>query len=64
MPMCYNGKDDFFEPAEWNYSDYEVGCAKKWNVKPRPWMAEIIYGGKDLNAASNIVFRLLLIEKA
>jgi lysosomal Pro-X carboxypeptidase len=57
MPMCNNGKDDFFEPTDWNYKEYELKCEAKWKVKPRPWMAEIMYGGKNLQAASNIVFR-------
>lgn len=57
MPFCYDGVSDFFEPADWNFEEYAENCHQKWGVYPRPMMAPKIYGGKELSAASNIVFR-------
>ncbi|ROT76904.1 hypothetical protein C7M84_004489 [Penaeus vannamei] len=56
MPFCYDGVNDFFEPADWNFEEYAENCHQKWGVYPRPMMAPKIYGGKELSAASNIVF--------
>ena len=57
MPMCSDGVNDMFEPAAWNLTQYADKCREKWGVLPRPnWVIEQ-YGGKDLSAASNIIFR-------
>lgn len=56
--MCSDNVGDIFENASWNYDAYAKECQRKWSVTPRPNMAEIIYGGRDISAASNIVFRL------
>lgn len=57
MPFCYDGKKDFFEPSKWNFTAYSENCYKKWKVMPRPFMPQTVYGGKNIKAASNIVFR-------
>ena len=49
-----------FEPkwnGTWNENAVAEECQKKWKVKLRPHMADIMYGSKKLEAASNIVFR-------
>ena len=56
MPMCFDNVNDMFEKAEWNYTEYAMGCHKRWKVVPRPEMANLMYGEKDIQAASNIIF--------
>ena len=46
-----------FEPKEWDKTAVTEECKKKWKVTPRFRMADIMYGSKKLEAASNIVFR-------
>jgi hypothetical protein len=48
-----------FEPSDWNLTQYSEDCIKKFGVKPQPYLAENLYGGRarDIIAASNIVFR-------
>ena len=58
MPICFNGgAEDMFEPQLWNKTTIVKGCQDKWKVTPRLNMADIMYGAKKLEAASNIVFR-------
>ena len=57
MPMCFDNVNDMFEKAEWNYTEYAMGCQKRWKVTPRPEMANLMYGEKDVYGASNIIFR-------
>lgn len=58
MPMCTNGgADDVFEPYPWDFEAYADYCENKYGVRPTTDLVEKQYGGKDLRAASNIVFR-------
>ena len=58
MPICFKGSPtDMFEPQNWNLTVVEKDCQDRWNVTPRPQMADINYGSKNLHASSNIVFR-------
>lgn len=57
MPFCYDGKQDFFEPTPWDLQKYSQECNNKFGLQPRPYMVNKIYGGKNISAASNIVFR-------
>ena len=61
MPICFKGgAKDMFEPqwnGTWNETAVAEECKKKWKVKLRRHMADIMYGSKKLEAASNIVFR-------
>merc|ERR1712080_637334 len=41
---------------------YTKECQNTWGVTPRPQMADIMYGGRDLSAASNIVFSNGLLD--
>jgi len=57
MPICSDGVNDMFEPNPWNLTQVIAECRKRWNVSPRPrWVVEQ-YGGKNISAASNIIFR-------
>ncbi|XP_069939974.1 lysosomal Pro-X carboxypeptidase isoform X2 [Cherax quadricarinatus] len=62
MPFCYNGVEDFFEPAPWDFKSFAQTCYQTWGVYPRPFMAVHMYGGKDISAASNIVFTNGLLD--
>lgn len=57
MPFCTNGVDDIFEPFPWDFESYAQQCAEYYGVKPTTDAIEKAYGGKNLKAASNIVFR-------
>lgn len=57
MPMCSDGQADMFEPQAWNFAHYSDGCHKRWGVRPSEQRAVLMYGGKELSTASNIVFR-------
>ncbi len=57
MPMCSDGVDDMFEPQPWNYNNYMKGCIDQFHVPPLPEMPLLMYGGKNISAHSNIVFR-------
>ena len=57
MPICSDGVNDMFEANPWNLTQVTAECRKRWNVSPRPrWVVEQ-YGGKNISAASNIIFR-------
>ncbi|XP_071125311.1 lysosomal Pro-X carboxypeptidase-like [Mytilus edulis] len=62
MPTCSNGKDDMFEPVEWNFDAYSKQCQKQWSVTPRPMWPIIQYGGKNITTASNIIFSNGLLD--
>lgn len=57
MPMCSNGVDDIFEEKPWNFEETSKYCFFKYGVLPIDDLIEKVYGGKNLNAASNIIFR-------
>lgn len=56
MPDCTDGKNDMFYPRAWNESDYRENCKKSFNVDPDMDSAIRQYGGKNLEAYSNIIF--------
>lgn len=57
MPMCSDGVTDMFEPTPWNFTAFGENCLQQYGLRPRINMAEIIYGGRNIRASSNIVFR-------
>lgn len=57
MPMCFDGVNDMFEKAAWNETAFIADCQARWKVTPRIKMADIMYGSKSLQGASNIIFR-------
>jgi len=57
MPMCSNGIKDIFEKKPWNFEENARYCFKTYGVQPSIYTIEKTYGGKNLIAASNIIFR-------
>ena len=57
MPMCSDGVTDMFEPQSWNLTQFAAECKKQWGVNTRPNWAITEYGGKNITASSNIIFR-------
>jgi len=56
MPMCADGMHDMFLPSPWNLSAVMTSCSTTYGVTPRPsWIVEL-YGGKNIETASNIIF--------
>ncbi|XP_050520084.1 lysosomal Pro-X carboxypeptidase [Daktulosphaira vitifoliae] len=62
MPMCSNGIKDIFENSPWNISEYTQQCFNKYGVRPALNTIEKIYGGKNLNGVSNIIFSNGLLD--
>ena len=62
MPFCFDNVKDMFEKSEWNYTQFARDCHKKWNTMPRPDMADLMYGERRLQGASNIVFTNGLLD--
>lgn len=62
MPFCYDGINDMFEPHPWNLQEVAKDCLAKWGVVPRPEMANMMFGGRKLEGASNIVFSNGLLD--
>jgi lysosomal Pro-X carboxypeptidase len=62
MPFCYDGVNDMFEASKWDVRQFSKDCLRDWNVVPRPNMANLMYGGRNLDAASNIVFSNGLLD--
>jgi len=62
MPMCADGVNDMFEKEPWNLEKYSEACMKKWKTKPRPMMASMMYGGRNITSSSNIVFSNGLLD--
>lgn len=56
MPMCNNGTD-MFEPSDWNFTSWSQFCYDSFQVRPRLDWATTVYGGTNIGAASNIIFR-------
>lgn len=58
IPFCTKGdEDDIFESFSWDFESYAQHCENTYGYKPTTDMVEKEYGGKDLRAASNILFR-------
>ncbi|RWS14071.1 lysosomal Pro-X carboxypeptidase-like protein, partial [Dinothrombium tinctorium] len=56
MPVCSDGVQDMFFHRPWNITQVKIDCLKQWKVLPEPFKAELIFGGKNISAASNIIF--------
>eukprot|EP00192_Tetraselmis_astigmatica_P002928 CAMPEP_0117662848 /NCGR_PEP_ID=MMETSP0804-20121206/8269_1 /TAXON_ID=1074897 /ORGANISM="Tetraselmis astigmatica, Strain CCMP880" /LENGTH=600 /DNA_ID=CAMNT_0005469769 /DNA_START=243 /DNA_END=2046 /DNA_ORIENTATION=- len=55
-PMSRDGVVDMFWGQSWDQEAFERGCLDKYGVQPRPYWAVTDFGGRDMAAASNIVF--------
>lgn len=61
MPMCTNGSGMFYN-MDWDFNSYAQQCKQKWGVTPRENWISLNYWGKDLKAASNIIFSNGLLD--
>ncbi|CAL8093399.1 unnamed protein product [Calicophoron daubneyi] len=55
-PMCSNGISDMFPPNDWDPDAYSDKCFRNYGLRPRMNWSEVQFWGKNLKAASNIVF--------
>ncbi|KAJ8955716.1 hypothetical protein NQ318_008588 [Aromia moschata] len=56
MPLC-SKDDDMFENIEWDFQKYSDNCYKQFGIRPvNDEVPILLYGGKDLSAAHNIIF--------
>ena len=64
MPFCYDGSNDMFEKAAWDLAAYTADCKKMWgeSAVPQPYLADSLYGGRNLDSATNIVFTNGLLD--
>lgn len=58
MPQCSDGVTDMFPAQPWDLKMLEQACMAEYGVAPQPYLVETMYGGKNISAHSNIVFRL------
>lgn len=56
IPFC-SKDNDMFEPYPWSFDGFRAECEKTFQVSPNPNIAEKLYGGLRIEAASNIIFR-------
>ncbi|XP_029648075.2 lysosomal Pro-X carboxypeptidase isoform X1 [Octopus sinensis] len=62
MPSCSDGIADMFYPTKWNFPQFSESCYAQWKVVPRPNWITTEYGGKNIQASSNIVFSNGLLD--
>ena len=64
MPFCYDGSNDMFEKSEWDLAAFTASCQAMWGeaAVPQPNLANSLYGGRDLDSATNIVFSNGLLD--
>ena len=43
-------------PQPWDLDSYIEGCQAQWGVTPRPYWANIGFGGWNITSVSNLVF--------
>lgn len=56
MPSSRDGIQDMFFPQPFDYGFQIENCERTWGVTPRPFWATVNFGGKDIEASSNIIF--------
>lgn len=56
MPQCSTGVNDMFENRPFEMTAFTENCKKTWGVTLRPEWAITVYGGRDIQQASNIIF--------
>ncbi|KAL1455742.1 hypothetical protein WDU94_009812 [Cyamophila willieti] len=61
MPFC-STEEEMFEPYPWDYDGFKENCGRRFGVSPSPKIAEKLYGGLRIEAASNIIFSNGLLD--
>ena len=56
MPVCSNGVTDMFEVMPWDLNQYSQMCKKTYGVSSEGEKAIILFGGRNISTASNIIF--------
>ncbi|XP_054167526.1 lysosomal Pro-X carboxypeptidase-like [Oppia nitens] len=56
LPVCANGQTDMFWDRPWNLTEFSDGCRKTYGVPSDKEKAIILFGGKHIGAATNIIF--------
>lgn len=56
LPVCSVGELSMFPPQNWDLNQYSNDCLTNLGVRPEPFKAELLFGGKNIQAASNIIF--------
>ncbi|XP_011637730.1 lysosomal Pro-X carboxypeptidase [Pogonomyrmex barbatus] len=62
LPICADGINDMFEPVEWNLTDYNNTCFKKYSVSSKPYLICEEYGCKNFSNVTNINFSNGLLD--
>lgn len=62
MPFSRSGEDDMFWKQPWDLKAFAKQCKEQWGVTPRPYWAQINWGGRKIGTASNIVFSNGLLD--
>ncbi|PRW44843.1 prolyl endopeptidase-like isoform A [Chlorella sorokiniana] len=62
MPFAKDGVNDMFWKEPFSTKQTEEGCRDQWGVEPRTLWASVEWGGRRLEAASNIVFSNGLLD--
>ncbi|RWS02071.1 lysosomal Pro-X carboxypeptidase-like protein [Dinothrombium tinctorium] len=56
IPKCSDGINDMFFEKTWNLTKIKTDCMNRWKIIPRAQKIQLLFGGRNLSAASNIVF--------
>jgi len=56
MPMCTNGVSDMFNEEAWDFESDAEYCREAYNITPRRFMIEMMYGATHLDQFSKILF--------
>ncbi|KAH8317821.1 hypothetical protein KR074_011168, partial [Drosophila pseudoananassae] len=62
MPICSNGTETMFRPSTWNFNEFSEKCYKDYRLTPKPYDIILRYGGKNIEAATNIIFSNGLLD--
>ena len=56
LPVSSDGVNDMFEPHPWNLTQYSENCKKTYGIGSEKSKALTLFGGKDLETSTNIIF--------
>ncbi|XP_071087061.1 lysosomal Pro-X carboxypeptidase-like [Haliotis cracherodii] len=61
MPDCADSSS-MFEPTTWNFTSFSNSCFSSYKIRPRQDWVATQYGGKDIEAPTNIIFSNGLLD--
>jgi lysosomal Pro-X carboxypeptidase len=56
MPICADGVNDMFDPQPFDLDNFVKGCKSRWGVVTQVNKVRTLYGDKNLQSTSNIIF--------